>query len=87
MRTIMEDNRPIDYISSEDANSIFYRVGFCGISGGPPARVTVIEPYEENGEMAKVTWFAVRGLNYNEIIARVPARLVQVVYKVDLAGT
>ena len=68
--TIMQDRRPIDYISGEDGCSVFYRVGHQGI--------TSIRPYSENGEMAPVTWFAVYA--GDTIRVRVPARFTEVVY-------
>lgn len=41
--------------------------------------VTHIVPYHENGEYAPVVWFAVH--MGAEIIARVPARMVMIVYQ------
>jgi len=48
-----------------------YSVGVNGVSR--------IEPYHENGEMAPVAWLAV--FIGDTIIARVPARMVFIVYQ------
>lgn len=45
---IIEDKRKIDSISKD------YYIRIVGIGG-----ITRIIPYEENGQMAKVTWFAI----------------------------
>jgi hypothetical protein len=47
MRTI-EDEREIQYLSNGMSS---WQVGFMG--------VTKIEPYEENGHCAAITWFAI----------------------------
>ncbi len=73
VKRIMEDNRPIYGLSFEDD------VKNGGFFVGPhDHEMEKIIPYEEYGDMAPVTWFAVyRG---GEIFVRVPARMVVVHY-------
>jgi hypothetical protein len=72
MNTILDDKRPISTIAfGPTANDAGYSVGVSGVSQ--------IIAYAENGEMAPVAWFAV--MIGNDIIARVPARMVMVVYQ------
>jgi len=68
VKTIMQDKRPIYaiYFESRDEG---YMVG---------VRCDRITPYQENGEMAEVTWLAVE--RDGEVVARVPSRLVSVHY-------
>lgn len=65
---IVEDNREIESIVLESPYS--FSVGEGGIES--------IKPYQENGEMAAITWFAVYAAD--KIIARVSSRYVVAVY-------
>ncbi len=73
---IVDDERPILRAWSE--------CGQVGASVGQPrnAPVTKIEPYEENGQMAAVTWLRVwKG---DAIVARLnAAKMAEIVYQND----
>jgi len=65
--TIMEDDRPIRGIWFEDGGEYNTKGGF------------TIRPYQENGEMAPVVWFAVYKGDF--LHTRVPGRMVGVTYE------
>ncbi len=72
MNTILQDTRTISTIAFGPKEDDFaYSVGVSGI--------TSIVAYAEPGEMAHVPWFKV--YMGADIIARVPARMVMVVYQ------
>lgn len=67
MARIVEDERPIAAIWSPGEDESSWATGL--------ARVTKIEPYEENGHCAAVTWFKIwRG---DHLVARVNAMHVE----------
>ncbi len=68
---LTKDERPIQCIAWDDNNESHWRVGKDGI--------TKIEAYTEHGEMSMVLWLAVYA--GGNIIARVPARQVMVIYE------
>lgn len=67
---LSRDPRPITGVWFEGENAGGWRVG---------ERCTKIEAYDENGEMASVPWIAVHNPD-GTIIARIPARMVTVMY-------
>lgn len=69
--TIVQDDRPIKALYFNDAEDNFLQLG--------TGTVKEFRPYEENGEMAPVTWIAV--IDFNDKIARrIPARMVEIEY-------
>lgn len=69
---IAEDPRPVSTIAFGPTERDFaYSVGVSG--------VTLIKPYLEPGEMSFIPWFAV--YIGDEMIARVPSRMVMVIYQ------
>lgn len=69
--TIMQDDRPIQALYFNDAEGSALRLG--------TGTVKAFRPYEENGEMAPVTWIAVIDFS-DKITRRVPARMVEIEY-------
>jgi len=70
LKKIYEDERPIQ--------GIYFDEGRVGWSSG--AQITRIRPYTELEAMSScVTWFTV--FEGDQIVARVPSRMVQVHYK------
>lgn len=74
IKTIVEDTRPIKYLSDDENQFDIFCVGREG--------VTKIVPYHENGQMAPVVWFAIYKEDF--LWQRIPAARLRVTYAEEL---